>query len=81
MYRDTSVGDIVSRIGIAKVVFQSIAYRYRFSTISMYCVSVSLNANLSIVPITGYSGCSTITNMVCGNKIVVYSFYLTLKMF
>ena len=46
MYRDTCIGDTVSRIGIAKVVFQSIAYRYRFSPISMYRVSVSLNANL-----------------------------------
>ena len=46
MYRDTCIGDTVSRIGIAKVVFQSIAYRYRFSPISMYRLSVSLNANL-----------------------------------
>ena len=46
MYRDTCIGDTVSRIGITKVVFQSIAYRYRFSPISMYRVSVSLNANL-----------------------------------
>ena len=46
MYRDTSIGDTVLRIGIAKVVFQSIAYRYRFSPISMNRVSVLLNANL-----------------------------------
>ena len=46
MYRDTIIGDTVSRIGIAKVVFESIVYRYRFSSISMYRVLVSLNANL-----------------------------------
>ena len=33
-------------IGIALATFQSIVYRYRFSPISMYHVSVSLNANL-----------------------------------
>ena len=33
-------------IGIALATFQSIVYRYRFSPISMYRVSVSLNANL-----------------------------------
>ena len=33
-------------IGIALATSQSIVYRYRFSPISMYRVSVSLNANL-----------------------------------
>ena len=46
MYRDTNIGDTVSHIGIAKVEFQSIAYRYRFCPILMYRVSVSLNVNL-----------------------------------
>ena len=46
MYRNSSIGDTVSRIGIAKVVFQSMAYRYCFIPISMYRVSVLLNANL-----------------------------------
>ena len=45
-YRDTSIGDSVSCIGIAKVVFQCIVYRYRFNPILMYRVSVSLNTNL-----------------------------------
>ena len=33
-------------IGIALATSQSIVYRYRFSLISMYRVSVSLNSNL-----------------------------------
>ena len=36
---------------------------------------------LSILLEVSYSGCSPIANMVCGSKIVVYSFYLILKMF